>query len=63
MPINRIAIFSGLSAKQKKARKNFTECTRHCRSEAPKPGAYPKCLRACLKPKSTLSKSRRSRRR
>lgn len=59
MPLNRIAIFSGLSVKQRQARKNFTECTRTCRSKAPTKGAYGPCLRSCLNPKKKASKSRR----
>lgn len=58
MPINRIAIFSGLSAKQKRARSNFTECTRSCRKSAPTGKAYGPCLSKCLNTKSKPKKSR-----
>lgn len=59
MPLNRIAIFSGLSSKQRKARANFTACTRTCRKDAPTKGAYGPCLRSCLNPKKKTAPRRR----
>jgi hypothetical protein len=56
MPLNRIAIFSGLSAKQRQARTKFTACTRTCREKAPAKGKYGPCLRSCLNPKKRSSK-------
>lgn len=58
MPLNRIAIFSGLSPKQKKSRTRFKECTRTCRRDSPSASAYPSCLSSCL----TTKKSSRQRR-
>jgi hypothetical protein len=59
MPLNRIAIFSGLSSKQKKSRARFKECARKCRNEAPSAGAYPTCLRDCNTTKSSHQRRRK----
>lgn len=61
MPISRIAIFSGISPKQRKQRKRFSECTRKCRKDAPASNSYGPCLRTCLSP-TRSSKPKRSRR-
>ena len=59
MPLNRIAIFSGLSPKQKKSRSRFTECARTCRSSSPQKGQYAGCLRDCLTTKLVSRRQRR----
>jgi hypothetical protein len=61
MPLARIAIFAGLSPKQKKSRAKFTECARECRRDAPTKTGYGPCLSACLNNKK--SSPRRQRRR
>lgn len=62
MPLARIAIFAGLSAKQKKSRTKFTECARTCRRDAPQKGSYGPCLSRCLNPKKKSAGRQRRKR-
>lgn len=61
MPLARIAIFAGVSAKQKKSRQRFTQCARACRDDAPQRTAYAGCLRDCLttKPRKRQRRKRK----